>query len=667
MNANQNHTTQPASHRKVPTKVSQAYWCNPGANYSFEKAFLDLPGSDPDPVLEEGHATAWLDELLGGGIALPDCHSQGAGNPHTKALAILITGLPGTGKSTLATELAYRWSTTEAWKEILTSKTRPRILYITNDSRDSWIARTVARFRWDSPPPEDVFEESQGTYRAIPPGKVRIVPCPTVKDLTDLAKIQAGEAVLDAIKGLVGKSDRLDADVVIVDALNTFIPQSERSLIVESLHSWACSGPRVLLMVQESYPESTQDLAWAFASDMIIRLDHTYHNGYMLRTITIEKSRYQEFALGNHQLKLYGGSSLEERCGATPLSEQVASERMRSHPYQKQGGVFIFPSLHYILSRYKRHSPTGFRQSIESHVPNLNELLVTGYPEGHCTALIGVRGGHKSHLAYVELLSRILPEKDAIRESDCSQKAIIVSLRDDEVVTRTTMHTILQRFGVSNPTSRLADLERSGQLEIIYYPAGYITPEEFIHRLLLSIKRLKRGKISSPEAKPHVSLLLNSLDQLASRFPLCARESIFVPALVQVLNAEEVSSFIVAAPDTQHKADTYGLEDMAELTLNFDRRMCPAEDYIEHIMKALSCRRRVWQVSRKRLHTDRQVIYLKVGRYAGGQAAGAEGILELVEGGKGHPLEGMEVNRDLVFLPSFESKRSARRRLGKTR
>jgi len=196
---------------------------------------------------------------------------------------------------------------------------------------------------------------------------------------------------------------------------------------------------------------------------------------------------------------------------------------------------------------------------------------------------------------------------------------------------------------VSNAEEKLAKLQQAGLLEIVYYPPGYITPEEFFHRLLLSIKRLK-----SEKSNLHLSLLFNSLEQLSSRFPLCAKEPIFVPGIIQMLIAEEVSSFFV----TNELKETYGLETMAELIVEFSQRICSVDEYLEYIDKTYGSESGDLGSLRSKVSNDRPVMMIRVGRYAGGQAAGAEGILELVEKGKDHPLDQFATRGDLVFMPS---------------
>ena len=60
-------------------------------------------------------------------------------------------------------------------------------------------------------------------------------------------------------------------------------------------------------------------------------------------------------------------------------------------------------------------------------------------PKGRCTAFIGERGGHKSHLGYLHLLNRLVNHPN--------ESCLIVSLREDEVTTKTTLQNIaMQEF-----------------------------------------------------------------------------------------------------------------------------------------------------------------------------------------------------------------------------
>jgi hypothetical protein len=87
--------------------------------------------------------------------------------------------------------------------------------------------------------------------------------------------------------------------------------------------------------------------------DIILRLDYRSIQDYYLRTIEVVKARFQSHVWGKHQLKVYPKLSL-----TLPAVTVADKEKLRhSHPYRKEGGIFIYPSIHYYLSRYKRIGP----------------------------------------------------------------------------------------------------------------------------------------------------------------------------------------------------------------------------------------------------------------------------------------------------------------------
>src|SRR5438477_7771330 len=112
-------------HARIPTMVSQAFWCDPANKFSFDKALM--------PTLFEGaDDLCWLDQLLEGGIMVPQ--SGGA----ARAVTILLTGRPGTGKSILASEICYRRALQGA-----------RSLYITVEAHEPWLIRNAESLGWD--------------------------------------------------------------------------------------------------------------------------------------------------------------------------------------------------------------------------------------------------------------------------------------------------------------------------------------------------------------------------------------------------------------------------------------------------------------------------------------------------------------------------------------
>lgn len=610
------------------TNVSGAFWCTSDGRFEPARIASMSAGSDPDAQV------CWLDNLLEGGIRLPD---QGEGEK--RALTVLVTGPPGTGKSTFAMELCYRWSQSGA---LLDASGRRAgngedglsCLYVTSEAAEAWMREKAGSMGWAT------RQFLEGADRDHAPD----VPLVTIWQTTDFSDFLQYRDQLSAttrdIFDLLGSLFRLpnagsaarvvwrrlgqeqierrleirDPKVLVIDSLNT-AEADDRAELFRKFMELTFSGPRVLLVILESDPGDAG--FWEYMADLVIRLDRSYLEGYMIRTVEVVKARYQPHVWGAHQLKIYPPAKLD---GLTP--EQLR----RAHPYRKEGGIHIFPSIHYYLSIYKRASPDTTSILSSTSIKSLDGVLGGGLPLRRCTGFVGSRGGHKSHLGYLHLLSKIVEPGD-------DEKALIISLRDDEGLARKTMLTILkQQFPDYRESyeQKLQELLEHDKLEILYYPPGYITPEEFFHRMYMSLQRLKAGN-----SKARITLLFNSLDQLSSRFPLCARQQIFIPGIIETLSAEKVTSIFIGVEESGQPPEQYGLLSMADALISFHQHEFHTQDYLGHLDDHLGFRQKLPKAEIAEveglLGLTRKTVMLRVVRFAGGKEAGAGGILELVE------------------------------------
>ena len=599
----------------------------------------------PDERTEGGETTiSWFDQLFRGGIGL----YKG------KTITMLIKGPPGSGKSTLATELCYRLGFEGDDASPLDS------LYISFESDSEQIySNIVNSFGWDTQNNhriailKDKQVKGESSFSLFTnEGKDKNKEHKTVEEKAKKSHFgiwstniddwnYISEIIVKAIVGLAalikrevpaeikgdlkkmakgkgdeGKSiDYVTPDVLVIDSLNIIPVNNQKNTFESFLQVSKDKDIKLLIFILDNSSAEIKNPLWDYYCDIILEMSHENKHDYYSRTIEIVKARYQEHVWGKHQLKIFPKRKKETGQEVGKLQE------MRIHPFRNEGGIFIFPSIHFYLSRYKRKVTTNVLSYDRTYPDSLNDILVSlekennqGIPKGRCTAFIGCRGGHKSHLAYLHLIKKL----------EAGESALIISLRDDEEMTVNTMkHIVDKEYRAIDNKVNIDKCIESGKLEILYYIPGYISPEEFIHRIFVSIKKLKK---LSPEP---ITVMFNSLDQLNARFPLCSKKEIFIPSIIQILIGEEVTSIFIAVDEKDQPNSQYGLLPMADLILSFSKYRMKHNTYIDAIKDVASEYDKKMLAKEEGKDSNREEVIVTVERHAGGQKAGGRGILEL--------------------------------------
>jgi KaiC/GvpD/RAD55 family RecA-like ATPase len=524
--------------------------------------------SDFEPAIINDKPISWLDMLFINGIETSE----------KKPTTMLITGPPGSGKSTLALEFCYQ----------IASAKKPLIpLYVSFESTTKSLLEKADRFGWSVKDKIIPYKgDSRSFIRKIKNrdeknkstiafydkelSRKQFRENPEMVSLSydiiskiisnvsnDLINAKQYLPFLEKIyTKLIGKNiNVINPNVLVIDSLNIVGNENEKSKLFDNIVD-NLSNTDLIICILDSNDKQHSD--WEFKADIILSLDYNSNNDYFLRTIEIVKARNQEHTLGKHQLKIHSKVKEGELEKLNICDQNIINHR--SHPYRKTGGVIIYPSIHYYLSKYrKRSSPTATEKTTNSPF-QIGEIL--NIPIGRCTAFIGERGTHKSHVAYIHLLFNIIFE---------GYRGLIITLREDEKKTVETLQIILNQIRDQNQQTQIEispniyDYIHTNRLEILYFLPGYITPNEFFHRIFVSTHRLKQY------GNERVISIFNSLDQVEPRFPLCAKEAIFIPSIIEFFLGEHVTNIFIAVNDDSKSLEKYGLLPMADYILSFKK------------------------------------------------------------------------------------------------
>ncbi len=501
----------------------------------------ELRGRELVPLERDGEQVCWFDSLLNGGIQIPVELERYERRP----LIWLVSGPPGTGKSTFILELCCKLATNvqPETQEPLTS-----ILYSA-----------------ESPVPA-IRENSQSLgWGSILDDSLKIVGEEKLATVTN-----PGDFFAMLPARLAYPNEPLQAHVIVIDSLNVLGPQVHwQGLdIFRAVENHLKGKCWLVILVQNWEHDRDHEPSFAFLADIETRLSAKFRKDYLLNYIRIVKIRGQEHARGEHLLKIYPAPRASQTHGRKLASDRIGLDR-------NEGGVFIMPSIHRHLSALGDEAPLGQENdsrpkrpaSIEVPIADFSELVplgkdsdgtkISGLPKYCCTALVGSRGAMKSHVAYLTLVEEL--------RKNASARGVMLSLRDDGSAAVNTLEQICVQRGLE--ANLIQQWVSENRLDIVYFAPGYLPPEEFMHRVVVSIEGMvqRNGQLDGR----NIFCVLNGIDHLAARHPLCAEEKMFLPALISYLNKALVTSAVIAADDDRAAVDESGLLPMADLLIRF--------------------------------------------------------------------------------------------------
>jgi KaiC/GvpD/RAD55 family RecA-like ATPase len=580
------------------------------------QVFFKCPQSDdPIPLKRRKIGTDDMidvflfDDLLGGGIVVPeDIVEARLGQPTidsledlpkysgTPGLLILVTGAPGSGKTTFALELCYRLSFGDNSQFDKRLSNGLSSIYVSAEASARSVIQNVVSYGWKS----DKFYELPPKPAEIRDSQHRVFLFG--RNATE-GKGETAKTVLGVISGdwlgqynlrvptTKPKTRRpslafVRPQILVIDSFNTLDKEESPRALSDVLRQCATRF-LVTIAIMDTGPGISPEHRWVpteYMADMEIDFSYDRPENYMIRRLWIVKARFQDHADGWHRMKI----------NPRPTPEAVPSPL---NPVIREGGIFVFPSVHRHLSlargeidKAKAGSQVPVRHpaAIATPFKALTAAIQgNGFPPGACTCIVGERGGMKSHLAYYTMLKFL--------EEFTRERAIILSLRDTENAATETLADILcqqvndegKRLVPSVDTKEKAlahvrdKLIANDRLEVLYFWPGYISPEEFFHLVCTSVDRLGKGKdnIDRPAAS---LLIINGLEQLSARFPLCAKESMFISGLLSVLTVKGITVLVTsggsAGLPSEQGGVPAGLLPMSDLIVQTSFRLLPAEN-----------------------------------------------------------------------------------------
>ncbi|MDB4909135.1 MAG: hypothetical protein JWO05_3919 [Gemmatimonadetes bacterium] len=485
-----------------------------------------------------------IDSVMGGllsPVMNPD--DVGHGPMSRGGLITLISGAPGSGKTSLALSLAKRLAEMGSVVSYLSMEEQSHVLR--------------AKAATMSEPLSETFHDLLPTNGALIEPLIAWPSSPSFKTLGELYEtIRSELAQEDSPPGL-GAFQIPFPRVVVVDSITALMehfPQggqdrasAQRIHLTEVLRGFRELGVCILMI---GTPEDADDTGLAYIVDNVLTLSLDSHGSqrHPLRLLSLNKTRLQRSSRGSHVFHLGGVS-----------------------------GCSVSPSLHAVLRELK-HFPdiqTDPNRRAVFWVPSEKDVQQAGLPgiltdstraltrrDRAQSLLYGSGSAGKARLA---LSMALEPIRDAATMDDCvaivaarargdrySEKAdfeqlrrsriLIVSFLYDEFYYRRALENILrERFGRLPPQSEDSTRstyrsESEALSEVVFFHPGFVDPETVVGRIR---SRLLQGQL---DGRPFSSVVLDGVQNVLMQFPLLQSEPLLWPTIYRLLRVQGISS-----------------------------------------------------------------------------------------------------------------------------
>jgi KaiC/GvpD/RAD55 family RecA-like ATPase len=381
-----------------------------------------------------------------------------------------------------------------------------------------------------------------------------------------------------------GADSRPELKLVVVDSLNVFGDRPlEREQLFRLFDVFSRHGVVGVFVVEERESDEQMGISpfhyntVEYLADIVIALEVIDAQGYLVKTIEIVKSRYQNHRSGRHPFKLLGTS---DKAG--------------------QQGVIIYPSLHTHLSEVhaKEQTPTKpIRQSSATPVDGYCAGR-TGDPLGYsgfraldrmgdfhperpsCLAVVGGRATFKSVIGKSFALRAVvcgdnallvtlkesleLDEKHFDFSQDVLDKAVMAELvgyswpeRAEDWPTLTGLDAQRGVLGENKATKRHyriaghPDQHLFGTLCVMNFVPGMLLAEEFVEELLHEIGPPEDAGKGGRGKEPRITrVVIDDVATIGVSYPFLQQSptsgSLFLTAVVDLLKSRGIDVMLIA-------------------------------------------------------------------------------------------------------------------------
>jgi KaiC/GvpD/RAD55 family RecA-like ATPase len=435
--------------------------------------------------------------------------------------------------------------------------------------RDNALA-TDCSLRWLSPFPYQIDSAGSRKRRRAPEPFKSIflapkVPSNAVVDFLDLAEFSAGDdwGLLNRILGLLQSNfdNRTVPHLLVIDAVEGLetmagnvdafgLRRSRRSRLAQLVRIARKAHCNLLFVIEQKSPDIKLDEV--FISDLVLRLNVSERDGYLQKSIEIEKARSVSHVRGIHELQIRDGRG-GHGDGATPddpLLQLAVSDHGRKANVRHLGYLHVWPSLH----QKSKNEREGGDQSLSINRPRvtttppsrlfgkdlglLDEMLSQSRRskseqiEENIIVSVGEAGTLKSTLAYA-----FLAEPFRNGNKDKSGAVLITSER----ATSARIKSILENCN-AKPKSF------SDQVLVRPVQPRFLSSSGFVNRIKYCIRHMKRtlkDKLKVEFVPTDIRVVIDNWNTILESHPTLASDPLLMQRVFQLLKEEGVLAYLV--------------------------------------------------------------------------------------------------------------------------